>query len=92
MKNKDECYLFEFDLKFKTEKNFVFYDFNKPLEMEIDIKFDFILIDPPFITEEVWSKVIIINKYQYTQTIKYLSDGNTKILLCSIKENDTLLK
>jgi 16S rRNA G966 N2-methylase RsmD len=50
----------EFDEKFKIEKGFVFYDFNKPLDLPAELKgnFDFILIDPPFITEEVWTKVI----------------------------------
>lgn len=56
---RENCTLLEFDEKLKTEKNFVFYDFNKPLELPTTLegKFDFILIDPPFITEEVWSKV-----------------------------------
>ena len=49
--------MLEYDEKFKTEKGFVFYDFNKPLEVSVEGKFDFILIDPPFITEEVWTKV-----------------------------------
>lgn len=47
-------------MKFKKEKNFVFYDFNKPTELpdELKGKFNFILIDPPFITLEVWTKVL----------------------------------
>lgn len=45
-------------MKLNKEKGFIFYDFNKPLELneELKNKFDILLIDPPFITEEVWSK------------------------------------
>lgn len=59
MKDKTNSVILEFDLKFNKEKNFVFYDFNKPTELpeEMKGKFNFILIDPPFITLEVWAKV-----------------------------------
>lgn len=63
----------------------MFYDFNKPKDIpgELANSFDFILIDPPFITEEVWSK--------YAETIKYIQKEDAKILCCSIKENDKML-
>jgi 16S rRNA G966 N2-methylase RsmD len=51
---------FDIDENFgKKDKNFVYYDFNKPEDIpeELHHQFDFILIDPPFITEEVWQKV-----------------------------------
>lgn len=50
--------LFEFDKIFVKEKNFVFYDFNQPLNLPEELKnsFDILLIDPPFITPEVWGK------------------------------------
>jgi 16S rRNA G966 N2-methylase RsmD len=40
----------------------VFYDFNKPEDIPQELKnsFDMIVIDPPFITREVWEKVINI--------------------------------
>ncbi len=39
----------------------MFYDFNKPEEIPAEIHgtFDMIVIDPPFITREVWEKVRI---------------------------------
>lgn len=44
------------------DQNFVFYDFNKPEDIpeKFNNYFDYILIDPPFITQEVWDKVIKI--------------------------------
>ncbi len=70
----------------------MFYDFNKPSEVDEELKgtFDFILIDPPFITREVWSK--------YAETAKLLVQRDEedkvtgKILGCSIIENDKMLK
>jgi hypothetical protein len=47
----------KFDKKFeKNDKNFVFYDFNEPENIPENLNnfFDFVLIDPPFITLEVW--------------------------------------
>ncbi|CAK82102.1 unnamed protein product (macronuclear) [Paramecium tetraurelia] len=82
---KQNSALFEFDLKLNKEKGFVFYDFNKPIEGLEQFKntFDIILIDPPFITEEVWGK--------YAQTINYIKKEDAKILCCSIKENAKML-
>ena len=42
----------KFDKKFEKDPNFVFYDFNKPEDIpeKFDSFFDFVLIDPPFIT------------------------------------------
>ena len=37
----------------------MFYDFNKPEDLAPEFKeaFDMVVIDPPFITKEVWEKV-----------------------------------
>jgi hypothetical protein len=66
---KEQSTLLEYDQKFKGDKGFVFYDFNKPLELDgsLEGKYDFILIDPPFITEEVWAKVP--DSYIYLSTL-----------------------
>jgi len=70
----------------------VFFDFNHPENLQEELKstFDFILIDPPFITLEVWSK--------YAETAKFLVKNDEKgeisgkILACSIIENEKMLK
>ena len=58
----DNIYIFQFDQKFNKDPGFVFYDFNKPEDIPQELKnsFDMIVIDPPFITREVWEKVINI--------------------------------
>eukprot|EP00826_Nyctotherus_ovalis_P020284 TRINITY_DN16358_c0_g2_i6.p1 TRINITY_DN16358_c0_g2~~TRINITY_DN16358_c0_g2_i6.p1 ORF type:complete len:110 (-),score=25.88 TRINITY_DN16358_c0_g2_i6:320-649(-) len=56
---KSSSRVFELDKKFSSDPNFVYYDFNKPTEVPEIYKsyFDFIVIDPPFITHDVLAKV-----------------------------------
>lgn len=67
----------EYDRRFASYgEDFVFYDYNKPLSLPDSVsphRFDIVLADPPYLSEECLSKV--------TQTIKYLSKG--KVLLCT---------
>ena len=53
----------KFDQKFNKDPGYVFYDFNKPEDIPADLyqTFDMIVIDPPFITREVWEKVLKFN-------------------------------
>ena len=52
---------FKFDEVWQNDRGFVKYDFNAPnlLPTELANSFDVIVIDPPFITEEVWRKYAI---------------------------------
>uniref|UniRef100_T1JCD2 Protein-lysine N-methyltransferase n=1 Tax=Strigamia maritima TaxID=126957 RepID=T1JCD2_STRMM len=68
--------LFEFDQRFSIFQDaFVFYDFNKPLELDETFKeqFDVVLADPPFLSEECMKKI--------ASTINFLSRG--KVILCT---------
>ena len=49
--------LFDLDKQWSKEPNFVLYDFNNPEDIPANIHhtFDCVVIDPPFITEEVWT-------------------------------------
>lgn len=56
------CFLTQYDEHFASEgNNFVAFDFNQPLSIpsELHHTFDFIVIDPPFITKEVWEKYTV---------------------------------
>lgn len=48
--------LLDFDTQWSKEPNFVHYDYNNPEDIPSNIQhsFDCVVIDPPFITEEVW--------------------------------------
>ena len=58
--------VFEFDRSFSTDPGFIFYDFNAPTEVpsELHHTFSMLVVDPPFVMEEVWA--------QYATTIKLL--------------------
>ena len=78
--------VFDFDKKFGSDPNFVFYDFNHPenIPEEHKQRYDLILIDPPFITREVWTK--------YTEAALFLVKEGGKILASTIDENEAMMK
>jgi hypothetical protein len=93
---KDKSILFDFDeVLIKKHKNGVKFDYNEFSEVakEYENIFDFIVIDPPFITEQVWSKYA-----DFAKVISKKSDKNeecapiAKILASSIAENKNMLK
>ncbi|XP_043929124.1 EEF1A lysine methyltransferase 1 isoform X2 [Protopterus annectens] len=69
--------LLEYDQRFSVfGEEFVFYDYNKPLNLPENLKvksFDLVIADPPYLSEECLRKT--------AETIKYLTKG--KILLCT---------
>ncbi|XP_038049332.1 EEF1A lysine methyltransferase 1-like isoform X2 [Patiria miniata] len=67
--------LLEFDKRFSVYKDFVFYDFNTPLELANLQKntFEVVVADPPYLSEECLSKT--------AQTVRFLSSG--KVILCT---------
>ena len=70
--------LFEFDKRFSMYgDNFIFYDYNAPLEVPPDCskEFDIVIADPPFLSEECLTKV--------ASTIKHLAKD--KVILCTGK-------
>jgi hypothetical protein len=76
----------DYDRNFAKDPNYVFYDFNTPLELPADLQgvFDVVVIDPPFITREVWTK--------YAETARYLLKAGGRLILSSIQENAGLLE
>ena len=84
---QDKSYLFDIDEKLiKKHKNAVMFDFNDFSQMDklYDNYFDYILIDPPFIAKEPWSK--------FAEFAKKIGKNEVKILTCSIVENEGLLE
>ncbi|RLN62426.1 hypothetical protein BBJ29_004700 [Phytophthora kernoviae] len=77
----------DFDPKFSSEGDrFIPFDFHKPQDLPQDLlgTFDFIVIDPPFITREVWEL--------YTESIKLLMRSkDSRILLTTIEENAVMI-
>jgi EEF1A lysine methyltransferase 1 len=74
---KDSIVL-DFDKQWESDPGFVFYDFNAPDNIPDELRgsFEGVLIDPPFITPEVWEK--------YAKTAKLLLKENGKIICTTI--------
>lgn len=55
---KAKSHVFEYDRGWEKDPGFVFYDFNAPETVPAELlnSFDVVVIDPPFITEDVWRK------------------------------------
>jgi hypothetical protein len=90
---KEKSFLFDIDTSFcKKHKNAIEYDYRDydKLIPEYENKFDFILIDPPFIDKEPWSKFA-----EFAIRISKKDDEgkpNVKFLCSSIAENKEMLK
>ncbi|ESO01522.1 hypothetical protein HELRODRAFT_157178 [Helobdella robusta] len=67
----------EYDRRFSSifGLNYIFYDYNEPLNLPESLKssFDLVVLDPPFLSEECLEKS--------AKTAQYLTNG--KILLCT---------
>ena len=73
-----KLHILEYDSRFeKFGEDFVFYDYNKPLEIHKNMKnyYDIVVADPPFLSEECLTKTAI--------TVKFMAKD--KILLCTGK-------
>ncbi|KAF0716200.1 Aste57867_2971 [Aphanomyces stellatus] len=78
-----ELVLFDFD---PALPRVVHYDFHDPVNFAASFQqhFDFVVIDPPFITEEVWTK--------YTTSAQFLLAAQGKLLLTTIAENHSMMQ
>lgn len=68
--------MFEYDKRFDVYgEQFVFYDYNEPLELpnHTTSSFDYIVLDPPFLSEECIAKV--------AQTIQAIAKPGCKMVL-----------
>lgn len=78
--------LFEFDRQWEKCPGFVHYDFYKPDHVPVQYfaLFDYVVADPPFITEDCWAA--------YIKTAKTLLKPGGKVLFTSVIENHTMLE
>lgn len=83
---RQASWLMDLDEQWADEPGFYSYDFNQPESIPEEClgAFDCCVIDPPFITEEVWGK--------YAITTKLLLKPGGKIILTTVAENKDLLK
>lgn len=76
----------DYDRALGTEQQGVlFYDFNEPTNLPAALKgaFRSVVIDPPFITQDVWEK--------YAQTAKWLLAPGGLVVATTVVENATMM-
>jgi len=81
------CRVLDFDAALgEDEPGFVLYDFNHPTDIPKALAgaFKCVVIDPPYITTEVWQ--------QYITTAKYLLRDGGLVLLTTVLENADMLR
>mmetsp|Transcript_38190 Transcript_38190/g.56050 ORF Transcript_38190/g.56050 Transcript_38190/m.56050 type:complete len:136 (-) Transcript_38190:30-437(-) len=86
------CKVLDLDIQWESDPGFVKYDFNKfdEIPQQLESSFEMVVIDPPFITRDVWEK--------YTDAAKFLlkkdEQGHIigKILLTTIQENKEMME
>lgn len=85
-KLRGACTLFDLDEQWTDLPNYVIYDYREPdkIPEELCGTFDYCVIDPPFITHEVWAFYAVAAK-------KLLAKGG-KILGTTIPENADFLR
>lgn len=83
---RERCKVLDFDRQWSTDPGYVFYDFNDPAGVPTELRgaFDFVLVDPPFITYEVWEK--------YASTARLLLRDGGRVLCTTIAENEQIMK
>ena len=79
--------LFDLDEGFKGDSGFSVYDFHTPALVDSTLcgRFAGVIIDPPFITEEVW------RLYSQTARVLLAPEGPGRVLATTIAENAPLM-
>lgn len=83
---RKRCKVLDFDRQWDSDPGYVFYDFNVPLGFPDVLRaaFDFVLVDPPFITRDTWSK--------YAETALALLRPGGRLLCTTIAENAAMMQ
>lgn len=74
------------DTQWERYPNFVMWDYKQPVAIDPTMyhQFDCVVIDPPFVTSEVWAN--------YAEAALLLLKDGGKIILSTIPENAKMLK
>ena len=86
--------LLQYDKKWESDRGFVFYDYKQPeiFPNELRGTFDMVVVDPPFITEEVWALYATTTKLLMKDGVNIDGSPKGKMILTTLFENATMLK
>ena len=83
---RPEVKLLEYDPRFSACEDFVFYDFNSPLDLPAELKgrFNRVLCDPPFLSEDCQTKAAMTVRWLSTSAQPTLSDfPASRLIVCT---------
>jgi hypothetical protein len=82
---RNQSIVFDYDRQWESHPNFRFYDFNEAETIPADLRgsFDLCVVDPPFITEDVWRK--------YAEAVRLCLRPGGKVMCTTVAENEGLL-
>lgn len=77
--------MFDFDDQWRNDPGWVKYDFHEPTAIpeHLHHTFDFVVVDPPFVTRDAWTL--------YATTVKLLLRENGKIIVTTLSENEEMM-
>ena len=88
--------VFDFDTQWSDHPNYHFFDYNDvegTICQEMRGTFDMCVIDPPFITKDVWTKyATAVQLCLRPSSSSLLGGGGGKVMCTTVAENETLLK
>ncbi len=81
-----KCTLFEFDDRFNCFKEFVYFDYKHPEAIDgyYKSKYDCLVIDPPFLSEECFAKTM--------KFVEFIAAENCKFIICTGKVMEDFIK
>jgi EEF1A lysine methyltransferase 1 len=91
---RSKAYVFDYDRKWESDRGFVFYDYRLPEDFPEQLKgsFDMVVVDPPFIVEEVWEKYAITSKLLLKKGLAADGSPAGKVILTTVFENAAMLE
>jgi len=83
----------DFDKQWESDPGFTFYDFNAPLDIaeELHHSFDLVVIDPPFITREVWEKYALTARLLLREGVGEDGMPCGRLLCTTVRENRAMM-
>jgi len=70
------------------------YDFQKSEDINSDVQFSFdmVIIDPPFITRDVWEKYAVTTRLLLKRRDSEDSEGSGLVMATTVAENQEIMK
>merc|ERR1711907_317965 len=83
----------DFDAQWAGDPGFTHYDFNAPSDIaeELHHVFDLVVIDPPFITREVWQQYAVTARLLLWEGVDEDGTPHGRLLCTTVRENRAMM-